>query len=221
MAKKSIRITSKNHDHLWAQKDSRIQREAHLHDNDNMRNSTGVHSKDKEIVIRDMVNKEGITWSGDLRSRSWNKDDIYTSDAQGHEYCLEVKHGGGALAYASKYGLEKFESRDRDLCLLGVNYVIYHKNATEVSNDRHEIADEYLVASREDFLDMLEEYCHGIRKAGWETAVKFGNADHDTINIQSQYLEEFYNGLLCELGARTMSLYEFCVTILGREPRWS
>lgn len=220
MAKNSIRITSKNREGLWALKDARISKERHLHDNDNRRNSTGVGAKDKEIILRDMLNKEGITWSGDLRARACNRDDITTTDAQGNEYHLEVKHGGGTLAYASKYGLECFESRDRDLCLIGEDYVIYHKKADEVSNDRHEIADEYLVASREDFLDMLEEYCHGKRKGGWETAVKFGNADHDTINIQSQYVEEFYDGLLCELGARTMSLYEFCVTILGREPRF-
>lgn len=220
MSSKSVRITRENHDQLWELKDQRIMRERHLHDFDEKRNSTGVGAKDKEIIIRDMLNKAGIAWSGDLRARSVNRDDIMTSDAAGNSYHLEVKHGGGSIAYASMYGLESFDSRDRELCLYGVDYVIYHVKADSVSNDRHDIADEYIVATRDDFLDMLEEYCHGKRAHGWDTAVKFGNADHDCINIQSQYINEFFNGLLSELGARTMSLYEFCVSVLGREPRW-
>ena len=82
------------------------------------------------------------------------------------------------------------------------------------------MADRYIVATREDFLDMLEEYCHGSRRSGWETATKFNNTSRTAINIQSQYVDEFYEGLESELGGRTMSAYEFCVNILGREPRW-
>lgn len=218
--KRAERITSQNHDQLWALKDQRISAEEHKNDGTEKRNSTGVKAKDKETIIRDMTLVNGITWSTDLRARSCHKDDIRTRTEDGEDVVIEVKHGGGALAYACTYELECFESTDRDLCLPGVDYVCYHESAKSVSNDRHEIADEYIVATREDFLDMLEEYCHGPRTCGWRTAVKFGNSDRNTIQIQSQYTKQFFEGLQSELGARTMTLYTFCVEVLGREPRW-
>ena len=218
---KAERITRKNHDMLWSMKDARIEAEAHKNDNTKKRNSTGVHCKDKEIVIRDMLLKEGIAWSTDLRSRAVNRDDIFTSTENGEQLHLEVKHGGGSIAYASEYMLERFETRDRDLCLHGVDYVIYYVKADDIdSNDRETIADEYMVATRDDFLDLLVEYCHGKRSQGWETAVKFGNAQQNCINIQSTYTQQFMDGLVSELGERTMSLREFCESVLGREPRW-
>lgn len=218
---KAERITRKNHDQLWGMKDARINAEAHKNDNSHKRNSTGVEAKDKEIVIRDMVLKEGITWSTDLRCRAANRDDIFTSTESGETLCIEVKHGGGSLAYASQYQLKYFTSRDRDLCLPGVDYVVYYVNAKDIdSTDRETIADEYMVATRDDFLDLLVEYCHGKRSGGWETAVKFGNAKQNCINIQSTYIQPFMEGLVQELGERTMSLREFCTSVLGREPRW-
>ncbi len=210
--KKSVRITSATRAQLWAEKDIRIATEI-------AKGSTGGRAKDREIVWRDMLNKRGITWSGDLRARGLNREDIVTSTEDGEQIVVEVKHGGGALAYAVTYNLESFDSRDRELCLRGVDYVLYCKTA-EGSDDRHDMADRYIVATREDFLDMLEEYCHGSRRSGWETATKFNNSSRTAIQIQSMYIDEFFTGLESELGNRTMSAYEFCTTVLGREPHW-
>lgn len=218
---KAERITRKNHDQLWELKDARINAEAHKNDGTNKRNSTGVAMKDKEIVIRDMLLKAGITWSTDLRCRAASRDDIFTTTENGEQLCIEVKHGGGSIAYASQYELARFETRDRELCLPGVDYVVYYVNAAGIdSTDRETIADEYMVATRDDFLDLLVDYCHGKRSGGWETAVKFGNAEQNCINIQSAYIKPFMEGLVSELGERTMSLREFCESVLGREPRW-
>lgn len=180
------------------------------------RPSTGADHKEQEVIIRDMINAEGITRSGDMRCRGINRDDCRVKDAEGNWLHVEIKHGGGSLAYADKLDMEVIEELDRDLCLLGQDWVIYCNVATIKS--RAEIAFTYRVARRDDFLDMLEEYCHGPKSKGWTTAVKFNNGTHTAINIQSKYVPQFWDGL--EEDPRTMSLRDWCWEVLGRSPRW-
>lgn len=212
---KSVRLTKSNRAEEWALSDTRLELEAITIKPGKTRPSTGADDKRAERDIRDMLLLEGIAWSRDLRARSINRDDIKTRDADGNQVVIEVKHGGGALAYASQYDLESFDTRDRDLCLQGVDYVAYCLTAD--ITDRAAIACTYRVARREDFLDMLEEYCHGKRKGGWDTATKFNNATHTAIQIQSMYKKEFWNGMRRD--PRTMTLMDFCLTVLGRKPR--
>ena len=206
--KKSVRITNSNRSALWADSDARFEAEK-------LKKSTGADCKARERDIRDMLNVEGITYSGDLRARGANRDDICTRDRYGNKLTIEVKHGGGALAYACNYDFETFETRDRDLYLVGADYVIY--NITATTTRRTLMALDYRVSTRDDFLDMLEEYCHGPKAQGFETATKLSKGGAQ-INIQSKYLDKFWNGLKDD--PRAMCLWDFCTTILGRDPRW-
>ena len=213
--KKSIRITKANKADLWALSDARFAYEK-VHINEGKtRPSTGADCKARERDIRDMLNVDGITYSGDLRARGANRDDIFTRDRHGNKIVIEVKHGGGALAYACNYDFEIFETRTPDLCLQGVDYVVY--NVTASLTKRTKMALEYRVSTRADFLDMLEEYCHGKRSGGFETATKFSKGGAQ-INIQSQYLTQFWDGLRND--SRSMCLWDFCTKVLGRDPRW-
>lgn len=183
---------------------------------DGKQGSTGWKQVLCERNVRDMVLAKGIKTTASMFKRGVNKDDILTQDRQGNWLHLEVKHGAGALAYACTLGIEKFTSRDRDLCLQGVDWVIYRLEA-DPELKRTRMATEYRVCSREDFLDILEEYCHGPKAAGFMTATKFAK-DGQQINIQSQYVKQFWAGL--QNDDRTMCLWDFCTDILGRDPRW-
>jgi hypothetical protein len=163
-----------------------------------------------------MVLVKGIKTTGSMYKRGVNKDDILTQDRNGNWLHLEVKHGAGAIAYACTLGIERFDSRDRDLCMQGVDYVIYRLEA-DPDMKRTKMALEYVVCSRTDFLDMLEEYCHGPRAMGFQTATKFAK-DGQQINIQSQYVKKFWDAMRKD--DRVMCLWDFCTGVLGRDPRW-
>lgn len=210
--KKSERVTKANKATCVVNAKTRLTAEE-------QKGSTGVRAKGAEIVLRDMLNAEGIAWTGDFRARHQNREDIAVKDKNGVTIHIEVKHGGGALAYASQYDLEVFDSTDRDLCLKYADYVAYYKDARKLDlEDRESLADQFIVSTKEDFLDMLEEYCRGKRAHGWDTAVRL-NSYGEQISIQGAYAESLYEGLESELGNRTVSLREFCSEVLGREPR--
>lgn len=213
---KSVRLTKTSKAEAVEAFKARIEQERTTIKPKKTRPSTGADSKEQEVIIRDMINAEGITRSGDMRCRGINQDDCRVKDKLGNWIHVEIKHGGGSIAYADKLGMEVFEDRDRDLCLVGQDWVIYCVDASIKSRAR--IAFTYRVARRDDFLDMLEEYCHGPKAAGWETAVKFNNASHTAINIQSRYIKQFWAGLQDD--PRSMSLKTWCWRILGRSPRW-
>lgn len=178
--------------------------------------STGSPMQVCESVIRDMLNARGIQYATDMYSRGLDKDDVHVKGADGQWLNVEIKHGAGALAYAERCGIEKFTSRDRDLCLQGVDYVIYCLTANPDAR-RTRMATEYRVSTREDFLDMLEEYCHGPKAAGFWTATKFSK-EGKQINIQTTYVKSFWAGL--QNDDRAMCLWDFCTDVLGRDPRW-
>ena len=221
--KKSIRMNNNTKPAEVVKMDARMFAEAHKNDGTGKRNSTGIGGKNCEAVIRDMVLKEGITWSRDLRARSQNRGDIVTTDASGKKITIEVKTGAGALAYASQYDIEFFDDNDidnLDIMLPGVDYVAYYVNGNEVDcDDREGIADDFIIATRENFIALLIDYCHGKRSSGWRTAVKFNNASRTAVNIQSTYTEAFYNGMVCELDSRTVTLRQFADDVLGRPLR--
>lgn len=177
--------------------------------------STGEDQKEREQDVRDMLNQDGIQYSTDLRARRSDRSDIVVKDKNGNWVHIEVKHGAGALAYADTFNLKLFTTKDRDLCLADADYVVYSYTATEKRRTR--IAKYYRVAKREDFLDMLEEYCHGNRSHGWNTAVAFAKS-RAQLNIQSQYAERFWEAMRRD--ERTMCLWDFCQIVLGRDPRW-
>lgn len=178
--------------------------------------STGWKADIAEAIIRDMVNAKGVTTVGDLYVRKQDKDDLKVKLKDGSYAIIEIKHGGGSLAYADKNQPE-FPSTDRSYCLQGVDWVIYRHKA-EPEMRRTKMALEYRVATTEDFLDMLEEYCHGPKSGGWNTAVKFNNPTHTAINIQSQYVERFWEGLQDD--DRAMTLWDWSYEVLGRDLRW-
>ena len=213
--KKSVRLTNANRSAEWELSDARFDAERVIRPNKS-KASTGVDAKRAERDLRDMLNVDGITYSGDLRARGANRDDIFTRDRHGNKLTIEVKHGGGSIAYACTLDMECFDERDRDLCLVGVDYVVYRVKA-DLTN-RFKMARGYMVATRDDFLDMLEEYCHGKRGGSWETATKFNNSTKTAINIQSMYIEQFWTGMQSD--PRAMCLWDFCTNILGRDPRW-
>ena len=177
--------------------------------------STGADQQLCEVIIRDMLDALGIQYLNDMFHRGYKEQDVHVRTRDGKWLNLEVKHGAGALAYAERAGLQQFTSRDRDLCLKGVDYVIYRIKATP-DLDRYGFANRYRVATREDFLDMLEEYGHGPKAQGFFTATKLSK--HGTqINIQSTYVRNFWDGMKND--PRSMRLYDFCLDVLGRAPR--
>lgn len=178
--------------------------------------STAAAHKAADVVLRDMVNAEGVTYSGDFRCREAGREDARVKLADGTWANLEFKHGGGALAYADVCGMTEFTERTRDLLLQNADWVVYNIKPTE-GFKRTTMALEYRVSTKEDFLDMLEEYCHGPRAKGIFTATKFSK-EGTQINIQSKYLKEFWEGLQDD--PRTMCLWDFCTDYLGRDPRW-
>lgn len=179
--------------------------------------SKGWKDNIMEGVIRDMTNARGITTVEDLYVRKAKEHDLKVQLKDGSYAILEVKHGGGSLAYAVNASLPQFPSTDRSYCLKGVDWVVYHVEA-DPTKKRTAVALEYRVAKTEDFLDMLEEYCHGPKAQGWSTAVKFNNASHTAINIQWTYVKQFWAGLQDD--ERSMCLWDFCTDVLGRDPRW-
>lgn len=209
MAKRSIRMSKqlkaeyreKSEQHYMAQQ---------------AKGSTGSEADLCERIIADMLNKDGITTTGGMFKQGFNRADVRVKDSEGNWVNVEVKHGGGAIAYAFLCGKEKFDSRDRDDCLIGADWVVYHLQADH-NRARTKMVLEYRVSTREDFLDMLEEYCHGPRSAGFQTATKFSK-DGVQINIQSAYIKQFWAGLQDD--PRAMILWDFCTDILGRDPRW-
>ena len=206
---KSVRLTKANATEQWNLSDARFAKAK-------AKGSTGEDGKARERDFRDMSNVAGITYSGDLKGRSINRGDITTHDAKGNMLTLEVKHGGGAIAYAEVFKLEEFSERTPEMCLKGVDWVIYCDRAD--ITDRHEMAKTYRVCTREDFIDMLIEYCHGPKAAGFLTATKFSKGCTQ-INIQSKYVKQFWDGMRND--PRTMSYWTFCYTVLGRKPRWN
>jgi len=178
--------------------------------------STGSPMQVCEGIIRDMLNARGIQYATDMYARGYKQDDARVKDADGQWLNVEIKHGGGAIAYAERCGIAKFTSRDRDLCLQGVDYVVYCLTANPDAK-RTKMATEYRVSTREDFLDMLEEYCHGPKAMGFQTATKFSKEGRQ-INIQTTYLKSFWEGLQDD--PRAMVLWDFCTDVLGRDPRW-
>lgn len=213
---KSVRLTKASKPEAVAAFKTRIDREKVTIKPKKTRPSTGADAKENEVIIRDMVNAEGITRSGDLRARGTNREDCRVKDKDGNWLRVEIKHGGGSIAYADVENGEFFETRDRDLCLVGQDWVIYCIDAK--TKRRGAIAFTYRVSTRDDFLDMLEEYCHGPRTAGFQTATKFNNTSQTAINIQSKYLKQFWDGL--QNDRRSMSLKTWCWRVLGRSPRW-
>jgi hypothetical protein len=207
--RKSVRITNSNREELWNACDQRIAAEK-------AKRSTGADQKAREIDIRDMLNAEGISYSGDLRARSTNRSDLRVKDAEGMWIDIEVKHGAGAIAYADEGEVFTNADRIRENCLKGVDWVVYCLTAD--LTDRHDIAKQYRVSTREDFLDILEEYCHGPKAIGFMTSTKLSKEDTQ-INIQSMYVKQFWDGLKSD--DRAMSLWTFCYTVLGRKPRWN
>ena len=179
--------------------------------------STGWKADIMEGVIRDMTMAKGITTVDNLYVRKAGKDDLKVKLKDGTYAVIEIKHGGGSLAYAENAGLPEFPTTDRSYCLNGVDWVIYHRTA-DPNMKRTKIAREYMVARAEDFMDMLEEYCHGPKAQGWSTAVKFNNATHTAINIQWSYLDQFWAGL--QNDDRAMCLWDWSYEVLGRDLRW-
>lgn len=185
-------------------------------EHDGKQGSTGWKQVLCERNVRDMVLAKGITTSGSMYKRGVNKDDILVQDKDGNWIHIEVKHGAGALAYACTLGIKEFTSRERDMCLQDVDWVIYRLEA-DPELRRTKMALEYRVCTREDFLDMLEEYCHGPKAAGFQTATKLSR-ENKQINIQSQYVKKFWEGLQDD--PRAMTLWDWSFEVLGRDLRW-
>lgn len=179
--------------------------------------STGWKQDIMEGIIRDMTNAKGVTTVDDLYVRKAGKDDLKVKLKDGSYATIEIKHGGGSIAYAVNASLPSFPTTDRSYCLQGVDWVIYHIEADPTMR-RTKVALEYRVAKAEDFLDMLEEYCHGPKSYGWSTAVKFNNASHTAINIQWTYVKNFWDGLKDD--PRAMTLWDWSYEVLGRDLRW-
>lgn len=179
--------------------------------------STGWEDNTMEGVIRDMTLAKGVTTTDGLYVRTFKQEDLKVKLKDGTWAVIEIKHGGGSIAYAERADLPEFPSTDRSYCLQGVDWVIYRYRA-DVTLRRTQVALEYRVARKEDFLDMLEEYAHGPRSGGWNTAVKFNNKTHTAINIQSPYVKNFWEGLKDD--PRTMTLWDWSYEVLGRDLRW-
>lgn len=175
--------------------------------------STGSDMSLCETIVRDMLQARG---TGDLYARKLGQADVRVRTAEGECLTVEVKHGAGAIAYAEINGQAVFTTRSPELCLKGVDYVVYARYARPDAR-RTEMAMDYMVSTREDFLDMLVEYCHGPRGAGFETATKFSK-EGKQINIQSAYVDRLWEGMQDD--DRAMCLWDFCTEVLGRDPRW-